>query len=52
MYFSTDHSKLLQNLRKPTEYSQWVFAFWYRVFRVSEILIMYSRFYESGMVVI
>lgn len=33
MYFSTDHSKLLQNLRKPTEYSQWVLALYYRILK-------------------
>lgn len=47
MYFSTDHSKLLQNLRKPTDYSQWVCALWYRIFSICELLIMYGRVYES-----
>ena len=52
MYFSTDHSKLLQNLRKPTEYSQWVFAYWFRIHRVSEILIKYCRVYENDIFMI
>lgn len=52
MIFSTDHFKLWQNLRRPTEKPQWVFVYWFRIHRVSEILIKYCRVYENDIFMI